>query len=522
MNHKLLAQLNPVRFRMRMQSAVRGAGIGILVGCLVLLVWGVLRAVFQLNISPAVAAVSLVVFAVVGALIGALLKCPWSAVASRVDKHYQLKDRTSTALQFSDLRRPSVFQQLQLEDAEQHLRHLNAVAVIPLRLPQRWQWTLLLFFVSCRLWLAPVIGSDVGAVGDDLSQPALKPAQTAAVVLELQQEIDELETLAEAAANADLQQLVANLKQDLQQLKVPTLTVRDSMKTVSEMQQKMQDLMQSMDVAAMDAELRNVSEAIAGAKPFKPAAAAIDADDLSKAATELRDLTEEELTAENLSPAERRPTAEKLAEAAKAAKEKGFEDLSEQLSDLSEAVESGDAQQAAQKAQDLANTIDQQNLNRKLNNVLQNKSDQLALSKQQLAVQSQSEGDGSMAGKGQNLKEGETGKSKNDIASQKAGAKSAGNINGPNTQLESQRQMARLTGQLGEDGASETETETTAAPETPQQAQRKAQDAFNRYQKMSDAVLDSESIPVGHRETIRRYFERIRPSNTANDSLNPR
>lgn len=505
MNQEILTQLNPVRFRMRMQSAVRGAGIGILTGCLLLLVSGVLRAVFHWEISPSVAALAVVVSGIIGAIIGVLLSCPWPAVARLVDQHYQLKDRTATALQFSGLPQPSAFQRLQLEDAKQHLQQIDPAAVLPFHLPQRWQWTLMLFLVSCRLWMAPIVGNEV-------LPPELKPAQTAAVVQNLQQEIDDLEVLAEEAANEELKQLVANLNQDLKQLKVPTLTVRDSMKTVSEMQQKMQDLMQSMDVAAMDAELRNVGEAIAGAKPFKPAAAAIDADDLNKAATELRDLTETELDSENLQPAERRPTAEKLAEAAKAAKEKGFDDLSEQLSDLSEAVESGDAQKATETTQELADTINQQNINRKLNNVLQNKSDQLAQSKKMMAVQSQSEGDGSMAGKGQNLKEGKTDKSKNDIASQKAGAKSAGNMNGPKTELDSQRQMARLTGQLGENGDSETETETTSAPDTPQQAQRKAQEAFNRYKKMSEAVLDSESIPVGHRETIRRYFERIRPS----------
>jgi hypothetical protein len=31
---------------------------------------------------------------------------------------------------------------------------------------------------------------------------------------------------------------------------------------------------------------------------------------------------------------------------------------------------------------------------------------------------------------------------------------------------------------------------------------------------MSEAVLDSEPIPLGHRQTIRRYFELIRPQNS--------
>jgi hypothetical protein len=505
MKTELLTQLAPVRLRMRLQSVVRAAGIGALAGCQFLLVCGILRAVFHIEISGTFAALVFSASVMIGTICGWLLNCSWSAVASRVDRHYQFKDRTTTALQLSDHPQPSIFEQLQLQDAAQHLQDINAADVVPLAPPQRWQWTVLLLLVSGRLWMAPI-------VGDEPSQPELTPQQTAVVVADIQNEIDDLEALAEEAANEELEQLVANLRQDVKHLKIPALTVRDSMKTVSEMQQRIKDLMQDMDIAAMDAELRNVGEAIAGAKPFKLAAAAIEEGDLEKAAAELQDLTEEELSPDKMKPAESRPTAEKLAEAAKAAKEKGLDELSEQLSELSEAVKSGEAKQTAEKAEDLAQTIKEQGVKRKLNNLLQNKSDQLGLSKKQLAVQSQSEGEGSMAGKGQNLKKGKSEKSENDIASQKAGGKSAGNINGPKTQLESERQMARLTGQLSEDGDSETETETTAAPETPQQAQRKAQEAYNRYQKMSEAVLDSESIPVGHRETIRRYFELIRPS----------
>jgi hypothetical protein len=34
---------------------------------------------------------------------------------------------------------------------------------------------------------------------------------------------------------------------------------------------------------------------------------------------------------------------------------------------------------------------------------------------------------------------------------------------------------------------------------------------YQKYRKLSEAVLDSEPIPLGHRQTIRRYFELIRP-----------
>lgn len=497
--------LAPVRFRMQLRTAIRLAGVGTLVGGIVLVLFEVLRLWFDSEISPMVMASVFVAGPIAGFIAGWLRDCPWSSVATTIDRHYDLKDRTRTALEFSDAETPTAIQQLQLQDARERLRNIDARAVVSVGTPPRWQYIPFVLFCGLRMWMSPTIGSDPG-------EPVPTPQQAAAVVAEIQTEIDELETLAEETAVDELKELVAKLNQDLKQLKVPTMSVRDSMKTVSEMQQKMQAMMKDMDVAGMDAQLRKVGEAIAGAKPFKPAADAIADDDLTKAAEALENLTEEELSPDKMKAAESRPTAEKLAEAAEAAKEKGLDELSEQLSNLSEAVKSGEAKEAQEKAQNLAQTMKRQSVKKKLNNILKNKNNQLSHSKMQLAVQSQSEGDGSMAGKGQNLKIGKTDKSENDVASQKAGAKSAGNINGPKTQLQSERQMARLTGQLGDEGESDTETETVTTPESQARAQRQAQEAFNRYQKMSDAVLDSEAIPPGHRATIRKYFELIRPS----------
>jgi hypothetical protein len=53
--------------------------------------------------------------------------------------------------------------------------------------------------------------------------------------------------------------------------------------------------------------------------------------------------------------------------------------------------------------------------------------------------------------------------------------------------------------------------ETVRSTEGREQAGRTYRDVYEKYQKESQAVLDSEPIPLGHRETIRRYFELIRP-----------
>ena len=52
-----------------------------------------------------------------------------------------------------------------------------------------------------------------------------------------------------------------------------------------------------------------------------------------------------------------------------------------------------------------------------------------------------------------------------------------------------------------------------------QEAQRDYRATYDKYRKISEAVLDSEPIPLGHRQTIRRYFEAIRPTDAETDAV---
>ena len=84
----------------------------------------------------------------------------------------------------------------------------------------------------------------------------------------------------------------------------------------------------------------------------------------------------------------------------------------------------------------------------------------------------------------------------------------SGNTDGDRTTLDSARKRDQVKGQMGEGDA---ETETTHMPEGRQTAARKYSEQYQKYRRMSEAALNSEPIPLGHRQTIRRYFELIRP-----------
>src|SRR5262249_21754942 len=98
------------------------------------------------------------------------------------------------------------------------------------------------------------------------------------------------------------------------------------------------------------------------------------------------------------------------------------------------------------------------------------------------------------------------------------GASISGNVEGDPTNLAANRDLKEVTGAPGE-GPSE--RETTHSPEGRQAAARQYREKYQKYSKMAESVLDSEPIPLGHRETIRKYFELIRPQNGETEKETP-
>ena len=75
----------------------------------------------------------------------------------------------------------------------------------------------------------------------------------------------------------------------------------------------------------------------------------------------------------------------------------------------------------------------------------------------------------------------------------------------------------KLKGQESTQGDSEVETET--GNEQQEEAARSYKEQVAKYEALSESALESESIPLGHRQTIRKYFELIRPTSAETDKV---
>jgi hypothetical protein len=235
--------------------------------------------------------------------------------------------------------------------------------------------------------------------------------------------------------------------------------------------------------------MQSLGSAMCAATPLEGAGKALQESKLEKAAKELEKLDEPQLDRK-----QEKAVEEKLKQVAKEMGDVGLGQLGNAVSDFADSLKGGKGK-GNKATRVLAKEVKNQARRKRINDLLNAELDQLKEGKCNCQANSLTKG-----------KKPE----KSTSPSSTFGATTSGNVLGDKTKLLGQRNQVDITGTPG-DGPSD--TETTASPEARQQAQRGYKDVYQKYRKMSDAVLDSEPIPLGHRQTIRRYFELIRPQN---------
>jgi hypothetical protein len=505
MESKILAALSPVRLRQRYQSVTSGVIYGLLCSGVVGVILGATRLITGDPVSMQTVLTALLAGPVVGAIIGLLWARPWKQAASAVDTHYELKDRTVTALEFAKTAEQTPFHQLQLDDATAHLANVDAKRAAPIRMPRQFPWVAASLALAATLLLWPLHAKPVQA-------RTVQPAGIGLAATEMKEDLQELEEFAEEQDLEEIKTLIDELKEKIEELEKPDTDVRKALATISEMQEKLQQEQAKYNDTMIDAQLNSLGAAMAAAEAFEAAATKLEEGDFDKAAEEL-----EKMENVDLQRKESRSASEKLAKVAKSMKEAGLGKMSDQVSELSDSISENNSKKACADCKSLSKSIKKHSMCKSLNKMMQCKLNKLSECKSMCKSGSCSKcgGNCNKDGSGQcnsqniSLAKGQTNK-KSNSPGKSAGAKSAGNINGDLTKLDGTRNMQEITGQMSGEGDSE--FETTTSPEGKETARRKVQETFARYQKMSDAVLDSEPIPLGHRQTIRKYFELIRPS----------
>lgn len=491
MQGRIYRELGPIKARQRGMALLRSAAWGLLASSAVGIGVSVYQRYLGVGLNPrlATAAIALLAGPLLGALFALARGRGWHQAAAAVDAHYHLKDRTATALEFVARPHEAAIRELQVQDAVEHLATIEPKAVVPYRMPRALPWAALLLAACALVGALPLAPTPakagpaaprehiVAAADDYLSENNLK-------------EIDEL---AKAERDPKIEKLIEQLRQKVEEMKQAGVDEREAMATISEMQAAIAQEQAQLNTGLVDGQLQSLGNAMTPASALEAAGQALAEAKFDKAAEELEKLETADI---ELDRKEAKAVEEKLKQVAEEAGEAGLGQLGEAAGELAEGVKGGGQSGKFKKAtKDLAKQTKSHARRRKIKKLLEQELDKLAEAKNKCNYNSMVKGKQ---------------KQKSTSPSSNFGMTTSGNELGEKTSMLSKREIKEITGEEG-DGASE--METTHTPEGRQTAARGYKDAYKKAMKATEAVLDSEPIPLGHRQTIRRYFESIRPSN---------
>lgn len=488
MTEALRSKLYPIQRRQLLQSLSGWSVSGLLIGAAVALLCGALRlwggwadgawyALAVLVSSPVIASV--------GAVAWLLPRPNWIEAARAVDRHYQLKDRTESALDFS--RRviatdKKSFAELQMADAMQHLHNVQAELVAPFKAPRLLSGAVVAALSAVVFALFPLHTEQLSAA------PSVADEQIVSQAEEISEGLKELEEEFQKESDPELDQLLKELKQKVDELKEPGVDVKEALAKISEMQAAIQSAQSQSNLEQVDQQLHEIGEAMASAKALEGAGQALADGKFDKAAKELANLEDLQFDRK-----EARNTAEKLKKAAKKSGDGGDGAIADAANEIAEGIENDDSDSTKNGAKKLGEKAAKQARKKKINDLLNGQLTQLCECKGNCQKNSTAKGKQ---------------KQKSNNPSSSYGMSESGNIDGDATNLNSASNREQVTGTAGE---GDSEFETSSSSEGRQEAQRGYKEVYQKYKKMSEAVLDSEQIPLGHRQTIRKYFESIRP-----------
>lgn len=418
-----------------------------------------------------------------GALAALVAPISWKHTARVVDRHYKLQDRAVTALSFAARDSQDPLVQLQLSDAMERLQKVVARDVVPMRAPKS------------GIGLAVALALMIGLISVPHQAETIDPALTQlrqvvneqAVALE-ETMLEDLRELVEKHPEPELKELTKELEEMVEELKSPEVDQREALAKISEMQQSLAAALEKLDLQQTDAQLQELAAALEPAESLKSLADSLKAGKYDKAAQEL-----EKMDPKNLDRKQREAVASNLKKFKKDLGEGKQGELSEAAQEMQEGLENENESQCKNGQCKAAGVCKKQGMKKSLSQCLNCQLNRLS----QCKGNCQNPGQCSSVAKTQS-------------PSKNAGKGISNEPTGDNkTQLDSTRNQDNITGVQGE-GPSEREVSTS--PEGEQTAARTYSQRYTEYKKQMEEVLDSEPLPLGHRETVRKYFESIRPS----------
>lgn len=490
MGEVLRTQVGRVGRRQRLQQALAFAAWGAAFGAGSALAVAIAFALLGRGSGVLEALLLAILGPLAGFVLGYLLPGDMRRAAAAIDERYGLKDRASAALEFHGNGEPSDAHRLAMEDAERHLRDVDPARVVPLRIPKPLPYAAGLIVATGLALLLVPRPVEATVIPAEILAPIASAAERA------EADLEELEEFAKESDDPELEKLVEELKKSLEEMKRPGVDLREALAQMSEMQAALEERQNALQTGKIDAQLAAIGQAMALAEPLADAGNALAAGKHDEAAEKLANLDAPALDRQT-----EKSVKEKLAALAKEMQQSGSPSLAKAAGEMSEGLGDENRSRFRDGAKGLAGEAKKQGTRNRLKDLLTKQCQCLGECKSQCEGECNSKSLAKKAGKG----------------GKNWGLAASGGEAGEKTPDLGANREQRLTGVQSEDGDSE--IETSDSPESEQQAQRAYRDDFEKYERLSEEALEGETIPLGHRQTIRRYFESIRPDSAEMDAV---
>lgn len=486
--HRVVERTAAVRARQQRQWTWHCASWGLVVGGALGCAAGLVRFAAPEWMPWPMLATLVILAPIAGAAYALVRPCGMRDAAASIDLFCGLKDRMTTALgNLAGDDAESPIRQLQLADAAKHAEGVDPARVAVVQAPRSLRWGLGLTIAAAVI---AIVSNPPQPVEAAVSANDVVTAQASRVA----EELEELEEFNREEPDAEVNELLQELAALVKQLEEPSMDPREALAKLSEIEAALQQHQAQLVDPQSDAALEQIGEALSLSEAMEAAGQAMSHGELEKAADELAKLDLPKLDAQT-----ERALVEKLAEVEQNTGDGLRRTLREAAAQVAAGLSQGSRSKFREGMEGLAGECRAQSRRKKLSDLLRKQCQCLAECKGECESECKKEGTSN--------KKGGT----------SWGLASSTNEPGDKTpRLKGAAEM-HITGQ--ESGEGDVDVETMDGPEQSQDAVREYREMAKKYEQLSESVLDSEPIPLGHRQTIRRYFELIRPQNAELDAM---
>jgi hypothetical protein len=486
---QLLNQVHKVQARQQRQWMWSCLSWGMIAGGATSCIMGLLRIALQGSISWTWVMAPIALGAMVGVIYSLITRRSEKQASFAIDRACSLKDRIQTALQFIQAADTDPLRRLQIEDAEQYAASIVPEKVVPISQPRLWPLALSLTALALVLVFLSNPSAELQA-----SQPINAVVEKQADRIE--NELEELKQLQEEEKNPELEQVVKELQKLLEQMKQPGLDPKEALAKLSEMEASLQQMQQQLADPQATAELQEIGEALSLSEAMATAGEALTKGEMQKAAEQLEKIDMPELDRQT-----EKAVTEKLEKLSQKSQDGEPKTKSQKAANqISQGLSQGNRSKFSDGMKSLAGECRKQGNKKKLVDLLKKQCQCLGECKGECEGECRNQAEGAKKG------------------GSKAGTASSGNQPGDKTAKLKTNPEMKIKGQ--ENGSGDSEVETETGDQQQQEAVRAYREKAGEYEALSESVLESESIPLGHRQTIRKYFQMIRPTEAENDSVN--